>query len=376
MGDAAGGRVEQRRQCDRAHIIALVLPFRWCGGSRAVIVATMSTAHATVALVGNPSASRGSGPRIGAQVLSRLNEEGLRHDFGVLDLTGRSYEDSLAQVRARRDDFGFLVVAGGDGMVSLGLNAAASDGVPLGIVPMGSGNDFARGLGMPVNRMNDAVHDIVASIVAGSRRKVDMGVIRFVAGGASDSDGELLESTRDSSARYFAGMLSCGLDASINDRANHSRLPIGPMRYFAATLREVIHLQQYGYHIRAVLPNGNTDERTIVTPLLAVANSRHVGGGIELSPKSEFDDGLLDLVWLNRMPSPAQIVNALSKAYNGTLFTTGLFGWQRVRAIHIEGSSQGVEPPALMADGEYAGHLPVTVTVRPQGLNLLVPAKA
>jgi diacylglycerol kinase family enzyme len=170
-------------------------------------------------------------------------------------------------------------------------------------------------------------------------------------------------------------MLSCGLDASINDRANRSRLPIGPVRYFAATLREVRHLQQYGYHIRAVLPDGSTDERTIVTPLLTVANSRHIGGGIELSPKSEFDDGLLDLVWLKCMPSPAQIANALLKAYNGALFTTGLFGWQRVRAIDIEGSEQGAEPPALMADGEYAGHLPVTVTVRPQELKLLFPEK-
>ena len=58
-------------------------------------------------------------------------------------------------------------------------------------------------------------------------------------------------------------------------------------------------MKRYGYHIKATLADGTTDERDIITPLLTIANSRHIGGGIEVSPYSCFSDGLLDLVWMD-----------------------------------------------------------------------------
>lgn len=337
--------------------------------------------YGVVAMVGNPLSDKGRGARIGKRVHALLSEAGERHGFRVIDLTGDSFNDSLANVRRRSDDYDHLVVVGGDGMVALGANAVESSGKTLGIVATGSGNDFARGLKLPVNRIETAVEGIVGAIVRGTHIDVDMGHVTALAGAvATDpTTGEELPAVQGQTAgepafdRYYAGMLSCGVDASINDRANHSRLPGGSLRYFAAVLAEVTHLRRYGYHVKATLADGRVEEYDLVSPMLTVANSRHIGGGLEVSPYSRFDDGLLDLVWIDHMPGPLEIADAISKGYNGKLLGSRVFGWKRVRGVEISRSGLGDEPPVLMADGEYIGRLPVSVRSCGRALRVLVP---
>lgn len=379
-----------------------------------VIVLHMSESQKrmTVAMVGNPVSDKGRGARISARVFDLLTDAGGRHGFDVIDLTGDSFDDSLSHVRSRMDEYDHLIVVGGDGMIALGANAVASTGKPLGIVATGSGNDFARGLSLPVNKIGMAVEGIVGAIVRGSHIDVDMGHIVALPGavaadsttgeelvGAGDDrdravggadagkgDGTVVGSgimTGDDAGsgmgavpvfdRFYAGMLSCGLDASINDRANHSRLPGGSLRYFAAVLVEVAHLKRYGYHVKATLADGTIEERDIITPMVTVANSRHIGGGLEVSPYSRLDDGLLDLIWIDHMPGPLEIADAISKGYNGRLLASHVFGWKRVRDVEIARASEGDEPPLLMADGEYIGRLPVRVRACDKALRVLVP---
>lgn len=333
-----------------------------------------------VAMVGNPTSDKGRGAKVDAQVLNLLEEAGRSHNFEVIDITGTSFEDSLHQARERSHEYDYLVVVGGDGMIALGANAVGCSGKPLGIVAMGSGNDFARGLKLPVNRIETAVEGIVGAIVRGSHIDVDMGRVTSLEGGyaVDTSTGEEYECEGDRSAeypidRYYAGMLSCGLDASVNDRANHSRLPTGTMRYFSAVLVELTHMKRYGYHIKATLADGSVDERDIITPLLTVANSRHIGGGIEVSPYSCFSDGLLDLVWMDHVPNVRECAVALANAYNGKLLASDVFGWERIREIEVTRANEGDEPPVLMADGEYIGHLPVRVVAENCALRVLVP---
>ena len=310
----------------------------------------------TIALIGNPASDKGRGARMGHRVLGMLSEAGSRHGFAVVDLTGDSYAGSLRNARERVGSCDALVVVGGDGMVHLGVNAAAGTPTPLGIVAIGSGNDFARGLRLPIDRPEASVNGIVGALVNGTHREVDLG--RTDAG-----DGNV----------WFAGTLSCGLDASINDRANRSRLPGGTLRYAAALLTELTRLRRYGYRLRLTLPDGTCEERDLVTPLLAVANARHVGGGIELSPYSRFSDGLLDLVWLDHMPGVGELADAVVHVYDGRLLGRRLFGWTRVRDVAIDRAPVGDEPPTLMADGERVGGLPIAVAAVPGALRVLMP---
>ncbi|WP_172144488.1 diacylglycerol/lipid kinase family protein [Bifidobacterium panos] len=313
----------------------------------------------TVAMIGNPVANNGKGSKVYSQVFDLLVEGGKVHGFDVIDLTGSSFDDSLAKAREAAPSYDYLVVVGGDGMMMLGANAVRSSGKPLGIVAVGSGNDFARGLKLPVNRVQTAVEGIIGAIVRGSHIDVDMGCVTWPDDGGRD--------------RLYSGMLSCGLDASINDRANHSRLPGGSLRYFVAVLIELTHIKRYGYHVALTRADGTIEERDMMTPLLTVANSRHIGGGIEVSPYSCLDDGLLDVVWMAHMPSLREAVRALRHAYDGRLLAAELFGWERVRDIEITRAQDGDEPPVLMADGEYVGQLPVKVRACKQAVRVLVP---
>ena len=322
----------------------------------------MSEERTVVAMVGNPVSGKGRGAATYERVLDLMIEAGVRRGFDVIDLTGSSFDDSLRRAREEADRYSHLVVAGGDGMISLGANAVGCSGKPLGIVAIGSGNDFARGLGLPVNRIETAVEGIVGAIVHGSHIDVDMGRVTSLPGG----DGEPID-------RFYGGMLNCGLDATINDRANHSHLPGGSLRYFVAVLVEVTRLKRYGYHIKATLVDGSVEEYDLYTPMITVANSRHVGGGLEISPYSRFDDGLLDLVWIDHMPNPIEIADAISKGYNGRLLASRVFGWKRVRGVEITRADGGAEPPVLMSDGEYVGSLPVRVETQGRALRVLVP---
>ena len=334
-----------------------------------------SHANTTVAVVCNPTSNKGKGAQVGGHVIDLLRGAGRKHGFDVIDVTGTSFDDSLANARRRGDEYDYLVAVGGDGMVALGANAVGCSGKPLGIVAIGSGNDFARGLDLPVNRVETAVEGIVGAIVRGTHIDVDMGLVTSLPDGhAIDStDGTDVSQSRSPIDRYYAGMLSCGLDASINDRANHSHLPNGSLRYFAAVIVELTHMKSYGYHIKATLADGSVEERDIISPLLTVANSRHIGGGIEVSPYSRFADGLLDLVWLDHVPNFRECVDAVARAYHGRLLGSHAFGWKRVRDIEITRATEGDEPPVLMADGEYVGHLPVKVLAKDSALRVLVP---
>ena len=342
--------------------------------------------HAVVAVIGNPVSNNGKGAKVDKRVMDLLVSRSEVHGFDVTDLTGGTLEESLGNLENAKGTYDYLIVVGGDGMVSLGVNAVADSGVPLGIVGVGSGNDFARGLELPVNRIETAVEGIVGAIVCGSHMDIDMGHVTSLGGAIPDgaasndavsngiaSNGIVPNGESESTDRRFAGMLSCGIDASINDRANHSNLPGGSFRYFDAVLMELMHMKRYGYHVVITDEHGDVEERDIVTPLLTVANSRHIGGGIELSPYSSFEDGLLDMVWMERVPTLPEIAKALRHAYDGKVLACDFLAWRRVRSVSITRAEEGDEPPVLMADGESVGMLPVHVEAAGRTLRVLVP---
>ena len=78
-----------------------------------------SYVNATVAVVGNPTSNKGKGTEVGNQVIGLLREAGRKHGFNVIDVTGESFEGSLLNARNRRNEYDYLVVVGGDGMIAL-----------------------------------------------------------------------------------------------------------------------------------------------------------------------------------------------------------------------------------------------------------------
>ena len=299
------------------------------------------TAARRVVVAINPNASFGSTRHVGPAVVSALKAGG--HD--VVPLSAPDF-DGLVRVvrRALETTTDALVVVGGDGMVNLGVNLVATTGVPLGIVPAGTGNDFAAGLGIPTGDPTAAIALLVDALDR-SPRLID----------AARVTGPSIE------PRWFAGVLSAGFDAAVNERANSMRYPKGASRYVLALIAELITLRTRHYHLTI-----DGEEVEVDSGLLSVANNTTIGGGMRIAPDARLDDGLLD-VFIVKPVSRIRFIRLFPKVFSGTHAGLDVVEFRRARTVTV--SAPGI---AGYADGERFGELPLTVELVPGALSVLV----
>ncbi|MGO4247015.1 diacylglycerol kinase family protein [Paenarthrobacter sp. RAF54_2] len=292
-----------------------------------------------IALAINPTASFGRHGLAGDEAAACLRARGC----DVVVLEAGSYNDLRTLVdEALTSGISALVVVGGDGMVHLGVNALAGLDVPLGIVPAGTGNDVARLLGLPLTDTNAACNRLLESMAAGGR-KIDAG--RVIASGRST---------------YFAGVLSAGFDAAVNERANSWRWPRGKSRYNLAMLRELGSFRRIEYTVTA---DGEQWRQPAL--LISVANGQSIGGGMRITPDALPDDGWLDLFVVKPL-SRLRFLAVFPKVFAGKHLGHPAVEIRRVRKVRLE--AEGV---VAYADGERVGRLPVEVEVVPRGLRVL-----
>ncbi|ROS74482.1 diacylglycerol kinase family protein [Cellulomonas sp. PhB143] len=322
---------------------------------------------ARIGVVVNPTAGRGHGLDAGRRAVTLLDAAG--HDVVNLSATtaAGALENARAAVRGTRPEAAggpvdALVVVGGDGMTHLGVNAVAGTTVPLGLVAAGSGNDAARELGLPVRDVRTGVRALLDALAAGPRT-IDAASVVALGAGADGTGG----TEGGAPARWFCGVLSAGLDAAVNARANEIRWPRGRASYVRAVGSELRRFAPYGYRV-------TTEDRTWDSPgtLVAVANGPAIGGGIRIAPGALFDDGLLDVV----VAAPFGRLRAASifpGMYRGRhLGVEGIESF-RARRVTLEPTGAGALPPEAFADGERIGPLPLRVEVVPGALRVLAP---
>jgi diacylglycerol kinase (ATP) len=290
----------------------------------------------------NPSASFGKSRAVGPAVVQTLRVAG--HE--VTALTEPDFEELQDAARAAlRGKPDALVVVGGDGMVSLGVNLLAGGRIPLGIVPSGTGNDMARGLGIPVGNTEDAIEMLLATLHQ-PPRVID-------AGRVTEADGR---------TTWFACVLSAGFDAVVNERANLMRWPRGRNRYNLALLRELAVLKPIAY--RLTLDGVVSETRAV---LVAVGNNVSLGGGMRVVPDAQLDDGLLDVLVVQPLSRTA-FLRIFPRVFKGTHVSDPRVSIVRVRSIRIE-----ADAVAAYADGERIGPLPIDIEVVPAALRVLAP---
>ena len=287
-----------------------------------------------IAVLINPTSGKGRGAREGAAAAERMREHGL-----VADEIAGSDAASATRLarRAVADGYDALVAVGGDGMLNVVLQAVAGAGMPLGLVPAGSGNDFARLLGI-------AVHDPVAAadiIAEGRIRTVDAARV---------------------ADRWYAGVLSSGFDSNVNERANAMRWPKGASRYNLAILAELRVFEPVHFTV-------TLDDRELLVEamLVAVGNGQSYGGGMKVCPGAQVDDGLLQVTVLGRISKP-EFLRVFPKVYKGTHVEHPAVTVYDARAVTLR--ADGV---VAYADGERVGPLPVKIVCVPGALQVFVP---
>jgi YegS/Rv2252/BmrU family lipid kinase len=247
-----------------------------------------------------------------------------------------------------------IVVAGGDGTLSEvveGILAAGLGGyAEIGLLPMGTGGDFARSLGIP--------HDLegaLACLAAGKTRTLDAGRVGF------------LDRSSQRARIHFANVASLGISGLVVELVNSGSKALGGTASFLlGTLRG---LARYRCQPVALRVDGvPVFEGPLV--LAAAANGHYFGGGMHVAPRARLDDGRLDVVIIPEV-AKLRLLTRLPSIYRGT---------------HLEGSEvqlhrgcvveADAEPGSVWieVDGEAVGTLPARFEVLPRALTFVGPA--
>jgi diacylglycerol kinase (ATP) len=295
-----------------------------------------------ITLFVNPTAGRGRGAHAAQPAARVLREAG----FSVRTVLGEDADDALRRAReAVGGGTGALIAVGGDGMMSLALQAVAGTRTPLGVVAVGTGNDFARALGLPV-REPAAAGRIVAEALKGEQiREVDLGRV---------------------GQKWFGTILASGFDSRVNDRGNRMRWPSGRFKYDLAMVAELAAFKTVPYRI--TLDDGEV--REIEATLVAVGNGSSYGGGMRVCSGARMDDGLFDVTVVGDC-TRTTLLKVFPQVYKGTHLSHPKVTTHRVRTITLQ--AEGVTG---YADGEPMGALPLTAQCVPGAVRVLAPARA
>ena len=269
---------------------------------------------------------------------------------------------------AATDQADVILLFGGDGTIHRHLTQLAKLGLPVLIVPAGSGNDFARALGL--RRVRDSLA-AWRRLSSGQRnvRAIDLGVVTpLQVAGESPAPHESARNPALGARHYFCSVACLGLDSEVARRANalprwlrgHGGYPLS----LASTLFRFAPLP---LKILAESETGDwkslSDQPTI---LAAFANTSTYGGGMQIAPHARLDDGQLDVC----------VIGGINSFKLGCMFPTVYFGRHLgIREVnYFQAAHLRVEteiPLDVHADGEYVCRTPVEVTVQRGALKVL-----
>jgi diacylglycerol kinase (ATP) len=305
-------------------------PIPRCAPWRRSLYTESTVVHLKV--IYNPSAGRGRARRHVVEVEEYLRSRGAR-----VDCEPSTGPDDLVRIAAESSKAGFdrVVICGGDGSLNLAVREFDLTRGILALIPAGSGDDFAKVLGIP--RDIERACDIV---MGGGIREVDVAL-------AND-------------LRYL-GVAGLGFDSEVSEYANrHVRFLRGSAVYLYAIFRVLPRFVPRLVEIRTA--EGVRRENIMFA---VVGNSRQYGGGIRITPDALIDDGLLDLCIVHQT-SRFELLRTLPKAYSGGHVRSPFVETGRGVAFDFDSEM----PMAVYADGEPLTRTPVSFRLAAQKLKI------
>jgi len=283
----------------------------------------------------NPRAGGGKGSVMGAKVRAHFAD---RED-SITYVEAQSLAESLSEITqaCATSHFEVLICIGGDGLIHDLLPALIENDLPLLVIPSGTGNDFARTLGLYGKKL--AL--ILAQPALSKPSKINVGMIKH-------ADRET----------PFVQILSTGFDSVVNERANNFKIVRGKIKYIIAVLQKVWRFRalEFALDIDGVM-------RKQRAMLVCVANGQSYGGGMKIVPHAKDDDGLLDVMIVDRV-NPFRLLMVFPRVFFGTHVTHPKVHFFSGSHIKIVGDTQAY------ADGERISVLPVEVRISGHSLSV------
>ena len=304
---------------------------------------------ATLAIL-NPEA--GNVSRLLGRIESRLRESFSGAPGGLEIARTRAPRDASRIAReASRAGVKRLIVGGGDGtlgeVVSGLLSAGLGQETEIGVLPLGSGCDFARTVGVPRD-----LDRAIEALGSGLCRRVDAGRITYRGHGGEEQ------------AHFFLNEASFGLSGAIVDAVNRHPGRLGPRAAFIrGSLGAIARHPQPDVVVRV----DGQEVHAGPIALVMAANGRFCGAGMEMAPGAECDDGLFDVVIVGALSRPRLWYN-LPSLYSGRHVNHPAVSVHR--GTRVEAESVGGDPAFLDVDGEAAGRVPVRVELLPRAIGL------
>jgi diacylglycerol kinase (ATP) len=291
-----------------------------------------------VALVVNASARRGAAALERAAEL--LGQAGFSSLLVLPVRTGAELAETLERVLSGAPDL--LVVGGGDGTVSCAADKVAGTDVTIGVLPLGTANDFARTLQIP-----GGLDEAVFALVSGRVVDVDLGRVN---------------------GRGYLNVASMGLSVAVTERLTPGlKRRLGPLAYPVALVRA--YRRHRPFRARLEFPDGDRDPLDLADLLqLAVGNGRHYGAGNTVSPWASVDDHLLDVAAIEhgRLSDHVSIARFLR---NGKFVEHDKVHHARTRRLRV--ATDTTQP--INVDGEIVASTPATFEVERDAVRVVAP---
>lgn len=284
------------------------------------------------AILMNPASAGGKPLKVLPGLRQALGAAGAEHR--VVETRDMAHATHAAREAAGRGEV--VVALGGDGLVGK-LAGALRDSTPLGVVPAGRGNDFARALGIP-----DDVGGATRVLLEGVRKALDLG---------------------EANGHPFACIASMGYDSEANRIANEAKLVRGNLVYAYAAIRALMAWRPARFTVRL-----DGREQRFEGYTVAAANTGYYGGGMHMAPAADPSDGLLEVIMVEQVSKRRFLAN-LPKVFKGTHVDQDTVSVQRAHEVEITAD----RPFDVYADGDPLTTLPATVRLVRGGLSVIAP---
>lgn len=292
----------------------------------------MSTKPKRALLIVNPRARRG------AESIDAVRDVFAQAGIELEEASTSEHENAAELVARRADHVDVAIIGGGDGTLNAAAAGLVYTGLPLGVLPLGTANDFARTLGLP----SDPVE--AAKVIAnGKQALVDVGEVN---------------------GHLFFNVASIGFSAELAaELTEHAKKRWGVLGYAIIALRILLRSRLFTAYVDH---DGTTEE--IRTMQVSVGNGRHYGGGMTVEETATASDGWLDLYSLevDHWWRLLRLLPSLRKGTQGQ--------WDDVRAFKTtEVTIRTKRPRPVNTDGELSTWTPAHFRIRPKSVRVFVP---
>lgn len=275
-------------------------------------------------LILNPRSGNGKTKKLIPQIIAHFKAKNIPLEYHVT--TGP--DDARKTASQVRETFNVIVAAGGDGTVNEVVNGIAGSNAILGILPLGSGNDFAKTLQYP-KHIDKCLYLLSNQQV----RTIDLGSI------------EVINSVSETKNKYFINSVGIGLDAQVASEAGRINWVRGLPKYSIAAMNVI-----FGYKAEPSVVSIGDFESIGKHLLISVGNGKSSGGGFYLTPDALLDDGLFDVCMAKNMTT-LDILKIFPFVFAGKHGRFGKIEMKRTRKLSVK---TGTDLP-VHVDGEVMG---------------------